>query len=436
MKGTRDGPRAIGISTGQPAIQDRQSENAGSSARATAHDSRSDITGTSPTQLTLPDDLSEGSAGTAPPPNQGVYQDVLVQCNALVEEYRKGEMSKATVYVDIQSKLIKALGNDRARSDAAFGSFIATIESHDSELEMAARRAATTGPRQRSTSPPVSDADDQPEVSDGEPITKKIKLDESAYAWVAGKKGKLTSLSENLSKSLKLLDVYTIDPKAAKRSLTNQPDCPEFPDSEWKNVISGRAVNLDAVLSGQLSTTNDNQKTEKFGDIEVSFGAVEPTKVVKNGGDWSIAWNRTVRAIVFAFPHRHLELTSYGEYIINLFSVTHPTVHNRVIAFDRAVRKRVGSVRNLELSDFEKFADLKIAHMDSIGVAVSSGPSKGDKGKGSKHGKNWKKDEPCNKWNDGKCSQEEEDCRRKHICNKCGKAGHRGKECRKPLGGA
>jgi hypothetical protein len=171
---------------------------------------------------------------------------------------------------------------------------------------------------------------------------------------------------------------------------------------------------------------------EKFGDIEVSFGTVEPTKVVKNGGDWSIAWNRTVRATVFAFPHRIQELTSYGEYIINLFSVTHSTVHGRVIAFDKAARKRVGSVRNLELSDFEKFADLKIAHMDSIGVAVSSGSSKSEKVQGTKRsGRNWKRDEACNKWNDGTCNQEKESCRRKHICNKCGKSGHKGKECRR-----
>ena len=204
---------------------------------------------------------------------------------------------------------------------------------------MAARRAAKVGTRQRSSSAPVSDADEQ--LSDGEPTSKKPKSDESEYAWVAAKKGKPVLLSDNLSKTLKLelLDVYTVDPKAAKRSLTNQPDCPEFPDSEWKNVISGRAVNLDAVLTGQLSTTNDDLKTEKFGDFEVTFGAVEPTKIVKDGGDWLIAWNKTVRAITFAFPHRHSELTSYGEYIINLFSVTHPTVHNRVIAFDKAVRR-------------------------------------------------------------------------------------------------
>jgi hypothetical protein len=277
--------------------------------------------------------------------------------------------------------------------------------------------------------PALSDADER--QSDGEPVGKKPKVDESVYAWVASRGEKRTTLSDNLSKTLKLIDAYTMDPKATKRSLVNELDCPEFPNSEWKNIITGRAVSLDAVLSGQLSTSNDDLKVQKLGDLEISFGAVEPTKVVKNGGDWSIAWNRTVRAIGFAFPHRMQELTSYGEYIINLFSVTHPSVHKRVISFDKAVRRRIGSVRNLELSDFEKFADLKIVHMDSIGISVISGASKDDGNKKGKRGKNWKKEEPCNNWNEGKCSQAEEDCRRQHVCNKCGKTGHRGKECRK-----
>src|SRR5271168_177115 len=380
------------------------------------------------TQPSGPDEQSDFITGSASSSNAGLYQNILIECNALVEEYRKGEIPKSTVYVEIQSKLAKALGDDRARSDAAFGSFIATIESHDSELMQAAKRGTAYEGRERSTSPDFSD--DVGQHSDGEPVSKKAKVDESTFAWVASKKDKHTVLSDNLVKTLKLIDAYTVDPKATKRSLTNQSDCHEFPDSEWKNVVSGRAVSLDAVLSGQLSTTNDDLKVEKFGDLEISFGAVEPTKMIKNGGDWSITWNRTVRAIAFAFPHRLQELTSYGEYIINLFSVTHSSVHNRVISFDKAAHKRTGSVRNLELSDFEKFSDLKIAHMDSIGVSVVSGGSKEDSGRKSRRGKNWKRDEPCNKWNEGKCSQAEEECRRHHVCNRCRKAGHRGKDCR------
>ena len=382
------------------------------------------------TQPSDPDQQSGISAGSSTESNSRVYQDVLVECNSLIEGYRKGEISKASVYVEIHSKLAKALGDDRARSDAAFGSFIATVESHDSEVGAAANRGRAVNPLQRSTSPVVSNTDERQFDNDNEePVAKRIKVDESAYAWISSGQNKCTILRESLAKTLELIETYTIDHKATKRSLVNQPDCPEFPDSEWNNIITGRAVNLDAVLSGQLSTTRDDPKVEKFGDLEISFGGVEPTKIVKNGGDWSIAWNRTLRAIVFAFPHWIQELSIYGEYIVNLFAVTHPSMHSRVIAFDKAVRKRVGSVRNLELSDFEKFTDLKIAHMDSIRVSVVSGSSKDDRGRKGKKGKNWKKDEPCNQWNDGKCSQEEEDCRRMHVCNKCGKSGHKGKEC-------
>src|ERR1700678_3741980 len=357
---SNEGPRGTGV----PSI------SGPSSSRFENLTALPDVSTSSNTEPTGPDGRSglSGESSVDSESYSRIHQEVLVDCNSLVEKYRKGEVLKATVYVEIQSKLTKALGDNRSRSDAAFGSFIATIESHDAKAGAAARRGGAFKPIQRSPSPPISVSDEQ--QSDEEPVTKKIKVDESMFAWVVNRKGKCTVLRDSLVKTLKLIEIYSVNPRAAKHSLINEPDCPKFPDTEWKNIISGRAVNLDSVLSGQLSTTFDDTKIEKLGDLKISFGAVKPTKVVKNGGDWTIAWNRTVRATVFAFPHRMQELTNYGEYIVNLFSVTHTSVHNRVIAFDKAVRKRVGSVRNLELSDFEKFADLKIAHM---GYQLSQG---------------------------------------------------------------
>ena len=201
------------------------------------------------TQPSDPDQQSGISAGSSTESNSRVYQDVLVECNSLIEGYRKGEISKASVYVEIHSKLAKALGDDRARSDAAFGSFIATVESHDSKVGAAANRGRVVNPLQRSTSPAVSNTDERQFDNDNEePVAKRIKVDESAYAWVSSGQNKCTVLRESLAKTLELIETYTIDHKATKRSLVNQPDCPEFPDSEWNNIITGRAVNLDAVL--------------------------------------------------------------------------------------------------------------------------------------------------------------------------------------------
>ena len=244
---------------------------------------RQDNSGSSITQPTVPDERSISSTGNASSSNSGLYQNVLTECNSLVEQYRKGETPKATVYVEIQSKLVGALRNDRARTDAAFGSFIATIESHHSEIDNAVKRGGMFNTRRRSTSPAFTDPDEH--QSNDEHISKKPKIDESVFAWISGRRDRPTVLSDNLSKTLKLIDAYTIDPKATKRSLVNQPDCPEFPDSEWKNVVSGRAVNLDAVLSGQLSTTNDDLKIEKFGDLvmrrlcQPTASQAEPAKI-------------------------------------------------------------------------------------------------------------------------------------------------------------
>jgi hypothetical protein len=214
-----------------------------------------DVSESSNTQPTGTNVQSCFSAGTPSDSISGEYQDVLVSCNTIVEGYRKGDIPKASAYVDIQSRLAAALGEDRSRSDAAFGSFIATIKSHDSEVGAATNRGriAAHNTLQRSPSPSVSVSDGH--RSDSEQAPKRVKVDESVYAWVAGRKDKRTVLRDNLAKTLKLIEAYTIDPKATKRSLVNEPDCPEFPDSEWKNIIAGRAVNLDAVLSGQLSTT-------------------------------------------------------------------------------------------------------------------------------------------------------------------------------------
>src|SRR6202522_258052 len=288
-KNVQRATRATGNISSDSVVPDRQ-EDVGSSTQpttSTAQPSSSNVEPRPEAAIVEPEQTPRSS----PIPQSTVYQNVLVDCNALVEEYRKGEMSKPTVYSKIRAKLASSLEEDTDRINAAFGSFIATVKSHDSETAMAARRGTRAGER-RGAQSPFTNVSEPP--SDEEPITKKSKVDESAFAWAASETETGIKLSNNLVQTLKLLGVYTMDPKTTIRSLTNSPSCPEFPESEWKNIIGGKAVNFDAVLSGQLSTTNDELKVENFGDLELSFGMVEPTKVVKNGGEWSIAWNRTV----------------------------------------------------------------------------------------------------------------------------------------------
>jgi hypothetical protein len=64
-----------------------------------------------------------------------------------------------------------------------------------------------------------------------------------------------------------LIANYTLDIKLAKAHLLNSGSAPEFPDSEWKSVLSGLCVNLDVVFSGRYSTEHDTKVSHKIGDI-------------------------------------------------------------------------------------------------------------------------------------------------------------------------
>ena len=164
-----EGPRASGSGSAavEPIVESSSAKDKGAVPSAAAQS-----TTTQPTDQ----DESSNSARTPSESVTGAYHDILVECNAIVEAYRKGEISKAAAYVEIQFKLVQALGDDRARTDAAFGSFIATIESHDSEVGAAVKKGRAIVPMQRSPSPLVSDSDGN--RSDEEPVSKKAKVDE------------------------------------------------------------------------------------------------------------------------------------------------------------------------------------------------------------------------------------------------------------------
>lgn len=351
------------------------------------------------------------------------YLAVLNACNSVVEEFRGQKCSKSAAIRSLQTILFKAIPNDENSLDEAFSRYLEIIDNHEKSLSRAEKRGRQ-GRSDEFAGHAAFFEDEEPMGEREPPAAKRARTDESEFPWSVSEFIHSAVLSPSLDRSLKLLQLYAVDPKKAKRSLTNSPTCPEFPDSEWTNILAGRAVNLDHVLSGYYSTSNNDERTESIGDVEIKFGTVSPTKLVSTAGDWSIAWNRTSRATIVAFPHRASELADYSEYIIGLFGATDVLFHDRVDAYDRAVRRRIGSRRDLELTDIHKFGDLKQLHMDSTGAAVIHRSVINAKALGSR-----KRTEPCNRWNEGLCTLDDKNCRRLHICNKCSKPGHKSPEC-------
>ena len=111
------------------------------------------------------------------------------------------------------------------------------------------------------------------------------------------------------------------------------------------------------------------------GEVEFKFGTKDASKPVTTHGDWTIAFDLTWDAYLFAFAHRAEELKVYQRYILQQFSTKRESEHPRVIALDKAIRKRVSERRDLLLSDLDQFNDLQMMHLNHYGAAESSRPS-------------------------------------------------------------
>ena len=94
---------------------------------------------------------------------------------------------------------------------------------------------------------------------------------------------------------------------------------------------------LDHVISGSFTATNDNQEVESLGGMEVNFGVAKPIKQVKTLGNWFIAWGIYSRAAVYIFPHWKEEFNVYGTQILSLFAAASPHSHTSVINLDKGI---------------------------------------------------------------------------------------------------
>jgi hypothetical protein len=143
-----------------------------------------------------------------------------------------------------------------------------------------------------------------------------------------------------------------------------------------------------------------------------------------------------IEAISFVFPQRAREFTRYHTYLNRLFHSFGIQHHSRIIEFDRAVRNQVAMQRDLRLTDYPEFEQLRTTFLSSFGVGSNPASSvSGSGGRANRREGNGGRDDPCHKWNRGTCQKSEAECRFVHCCDRRGCRGsHRKTECPKQGG--
>ena len=259
-----------------------------------------------------------------PPPGVlNLQSPVVTECYDWIEKFKSGVAKKGEAIFEIYS-ILASSGEKSEIIKAAAESYTKILDQHDLKISKAFKRGrvsegeAPNSPR-ASRDPSRSSTRSQSRASSIDSdaaIRKKKKVDESDLPWIIRNKLLGVELRPELRATLELLRAWSINPKQVKSSIVNTPRCPAFPDSEWLNLIQGKSINLDNVFSGFYSTSTDNQRTESIGEVEFKFGTKDASKPVTTHGDWTIAFDLTRDAYLFAFAHRAEELKVYQRYII------------------------------------------------------------------------------------------------------------------------
>jgi hypothetical protein len=99
-----------------------------------------------------------------------------------------------------------------------------------------------------------------------------------------------------------MLENFCRDPKSVKSIFFfNSTRYPQFRDTEWWSLISGRSGDLDRVLAGGYAVVQDERRTERVRQLEFVFGSSKSSKIVDTQGKWVIACDQTVK-----FTHKQI----------------------------------------------------------------------------------------------------------------------------------
>ncbi|KAG1723432.1 hypothetical protein EDD22DRAFT_738598, partial [Suillus occidentalis] len=334
-------------------------------------------------------------------------------CRKFVEDYRKGLLSKGDALLEIQNVLQASIAQSSTLSQVdfkpGFNHFLELLDqAHDSELRNSHRSPTFEERCIEEGRESHHDEENDDELGDDH---------EYFYPWLQPEQYRHLSTKRAEQLTLDCYEEWSDDLKYYRGQVTATPGCPSFPLSQWSLLLEGRAPDLEKVLSGHYSTTIDPKQSQPLGKgFEITFSQQTSTHRVKTYGDWSIATNLWIEALIFLMPWKENELRGFKRYISGFFVDVHYNLHSRIIDFDKACRLKVEGQKYLRFDSFSEFRRFEVSHLSSLRMVAFSemqqlSSSTGEKtfSKGAGGGKkssrldSFGRGEPCHNWNRGTC---------------------------------
>jgi hypothetical protein len=313
---------------------------------------QSNVAATS-TTANVPASISNATSSNSPstaniPPGGRVTKIIvpkttLADCNAIIDRYRKRQVSKITAILEIQEKLRAIQGMSDQDRKGGWAAFLEMLDNADKEQEEAASRGKK---RVHNPDESSSDNDLSTPVNDSSPPKKKAsKSDDTEYPWSTGNPlaaVAMDELSPICRQTLQLLSKNLEDPKRALRSLQSSPICPELPESELKAILLGKPSTLTWFSLPYIPTLTQKivrkiLQTEFKSDSGINHQPRQ-SRTQMSG----VVWNNLVAtAYTCIFPHLEPDVRTYDECMHRQFASVKKPFYSRVIHFDKAVRSRI-----------------------------------------------------------------------------------------------
>ncbi|KJA16373.1 hypothetical protein HYPSUDRAFT_207078 [Hypholoma sublateritium FD-334 SS-4] len=143
----------------------------------------------------------------------------------------------------------------------------------------------------------------------------------------------------------------------------------QYPYHITRHTNSQRCV--AAHRASKLHDTVSEKRTARFGGKEISITIPESKRRVRTRADWLSAWQCTIAATAFLFPHFKRDPWKHRDNIYKEFTAeVDLATHHQVILYDRAVRIIVGGGEEHLLTDLETFRSLYNAIITRVKHAV------------------------------------------------------------------
>ena len=329
----------------------------------------------------------------------------MKELDAIVEQFRNKHTTKARAIALITSILAFDFSKEEPSKDAALSQYISMLntiehlinkaskcgthtasglgnltgEQHDEGMtstdpkeEVVILSAGGRDKRRRGVlESDNDDADGEDDRTDDE-SNKRQRIFEKDMPWYQRESAARLTADPSCTKTRETLGIFKRDYATVKSWISYSQSAPRgFPATEWDHIIKGKPVDLDTVLSSLYYVSPVKENVGCVGRTEIVLGRTEPIRRVQTSGQWTSAWNATVKAYLFAFPHREDELRAYGDCINREFSSRVVTAHRKIILYDAAVRNEVGGgqstlLTNPKFFSYIYYAGTNMCQLDKI----------------------------------------------------------------------